>query len=163
MRICVASLFLTFSFVSQSQLLIKQDVFKTEMKDMFLQANKGFPSEEIACSTADGVMIKRDGEAPVLQLKYNCFSSDEAVKTKEMLASMVTEILPPGDYSANKGYGAAYFDYLKWLFEFDSTDFAEKKKRPSIEIGALQNGDQYTVMIYVRSPHFIGQYTPRWD
>lgn len=94
---------------------------------------------------------------------YACAGRDEAKKLKEHLALHVATTLPRGDFKKTQGYGAQYFDYLKYTFEYNTDVYAETKKRPTVEIGALKVGEDYAVEVLISEPYFRDQYTPKWD
>jgi hypothetical protein len=98
-----------------------------------------------------------------LRIVYECAGRDEAKRLKDHLALHIETTLPKGDFKKVTGYGAQYFDYLKYTFEYNTEVYAETKKRPTIEIGALKVGDSYVVEVLISEPYFRDQYTPVWN
>ena len=145
---------------------IEHNAFKQDFRAAFEQSIGGFDikAEAPALNGATQTTIVEDKEqgSTSWKVEYRVAGRDEAKKLKEQLAVLVEGALPPGDYKKTQGYGADYFDYLKYTFEFNSEVYAEVNKRPAIEIGALKEGDAYVVVLLLRQPYFPGQYTVKW-
>lgn len=162
-----ALVFAVLPVFALGQILIEKEAFQKEFKEAFqasvngLEAYKKTDPVLTSCNVSE-FFYEEDKGIWGLKMTFNCYAKDEAIRTKDMLAEQVEGALPSADFKKAKSYGASYFDYLKWAFEFDSPTFAEKKKRPSIEIGALQEGDDYRVVVTLMEPYFKNQYSPNW-
>jgi hypothetical protein len=161
-------LFCLLPIMSLGQIILDKEAFAKEFETAFSESIQGLESFKdtepvlLSCNRAD-FEYEEDNGIWSLKMVFNCYSKDEAIRTKDMLANEVEKGLPAADFSRTKGYGAEYIDYLKWSFEFDSPKFAEKKKRPSVEIGVLKHGEDYRTVITLREPYFKKQYSPSWD
>lgn len=157
--------FCLLPIISLGQILLDKETFAREFQTAFSESIAGledFKDTEpvfLACNRAVFEYEEKNGIWG-LKMIFNCYSKDEAIRTKDMLADEVEKVLPASDFSRTKGYSSEYIDYLKWTFEFDSVTFAEKKKRPSVEIGFLMHGEDFRTTITLREPYFKNQYSP---
>lgn len=165
------SLFILFALAPLfgfGQIILEKEAFAKEFTLAFSESVKGLESFKeskpviVACNRAD-FEYEDDNGIWALKMVFNCYSKDEAIRTKDLLGDEVEKLLPPGDFKRTKSYGAQYIDYLKWAFDFDSDTFAEQKKRPSVEIGVTKEGEDYRTTITLREPYFKNQYSPSWD
>ena len=154
-------------FIAQGYAQISEDAFKTEFRNWFNQSIKGLDTQNRNASfeSAATCMIQEDKDKGIVSMVaiYKAADKDEATLLKQELGDLVEASLPAGDYARTKSYGARYFDYLKIAFEYNSDVFAEKKKRPSVEIGAIKRDSGYTIELILFEPYFKNQYSPKWD
>lgn len=145
---------------------IEIDAFKSSFQPIIEQSIKGFNTGEAApafpaSSSTEYVVNESEGKTS-FRAVFSVEGRDAAIKLKEHLAMHVEQTLPEGDFKKAKGYGAEYFDYLKYTFEYNTNVYADVKKRPVIVIGALKDGDVYTVEMILTQPFFPNQYSPVW-
>jgi hypothetical protein len=150
-----------------AQVSISEDTFKNELKEWFTKSISGLDPDNRTGSLegATSCLILEDKDKGIISMMaiYKAETKDEATSLKIQLGDLVEGCLPVGDYSRTKSYSAKYFDYLKIAFEFNSDVFAEKKKRPSIDIGAVKRDDGYSVELILFEPYFKNQYSPKWE
>lgn len=169
--IVMKSLLLLLAFsplIGFGQIILDKEAFAKEFTLAFSESVRGLEAFKnsnpvmVSCNRAEFEYEEQNG-IWALKMVYNCYSKDEAIRTKDLLGDQVEKLLPAGDFKRSKSYGSEYIDYLKWSFDFDSDTYADQKKRPSIEIGVSKVGEDFRTTITLREPYFKNQYSPSWD
>lgn len=89
---------------------------------------------------------------------YPLADKEAAKALKKSLGDQVEALLPAGDFVRSETYSADCFDYMKTVLDFNTPKFADKKKRPVIELKAIDNeGVRLDLLIY--EPYFKNQYS----
>ncbi len=132
-----------------------QEVFDASIAGL-KKIEKQAPS--IEGSSSAGIYLDEAKEIYIYRAEYKVLTRDEAQELKKELARQVLLNLPDGDYKHKESYGSEYHDYLKYTFEYDTTTFAEVKKRPIVQIGILKKDNDYQVELLILEPYFKNQY-----
>ncbi|MFT5182967.1 MAG: hypothetical protein ACI84C_000089 [Flavobacteriales bacterium] len=154
------------SLLAQSQ-NIEVGEFQKAFKPIIEASTHGYDTQStsfnLPAATSTEYIVDESVGKTSFRAVYACTGRDASKKLKAHLAMHVESTLPAGDFKKVQGYGAQYFDYLKYTFEYNTDVYAETKKRPTIEIGALKVGKEYVVEVLISEPYFRDQYTPKWN
>lgn len=101
-----------------------------------------------------------DKEKGLYYFKANFLKNDKesAKAAKKSLADRIEVLLPKDDFIKAESYSSDCFDYMKIVIDYNSTKFADKKKRPIIELHAT-SGDEAFLELYIFESYFKNQYS----
>lgn len=153
---------------------ISQD-FKTEFRKIFTSSIKGLESAKGVAvgggwATAEkltgytNATIKKDDDLGVLYIQFSivCSSEEEGKKLMATKEAEVMDALPAGQYNKTSTYDMDFIPSMKTLFEFNSQKMADLQKRPSLEMGLIDDNGRVLLVLNLFEPYFKNQYTPQF-
>lgn len=160
------ALLLPIAMLSQSTLKegIQEIINESVSGLISIKLDNGSPSGSKVCLPDAQCAIVMDDEKGLLffEAVYPFASKEEASNAKKSLGDRIEKVLPGGDFIRAETYSADCYDYMKTVLDFNTDKFADKKKRPVIEIRAISK-DNIRVEVRIYEPYFKNQYKPVWD
>lgn len=128
-----------------------------------IKLDNGSPSGSKVCLPDAECAVVMDADKGLLffEAVYPFASKEEASSARKSLGDKIEQILPKGDFVRAETYSADCYDYMKTVLDYNTDKFADKKKRPVIEIRAISK-DNIRVEVRIYEPYFKNQYKPVW-
>jgi len=139
-----------------------QGGLKYEFQSAFLNSIKGLENSAANLHGFDRSLIAKIESLGVFALtaekEYPSLADAETALAK--LTDEIATFLPVGEFNSRRTYSANYAGSMKTLFEFNSSKMADQQKRPTIEMGIVETGSNFTLTLTLFEPYFKNQYKP---
>jgi hypothetical protein len=139
-----------------------QEGLKTDFQSAFTTSIKGLQNSKPAMKGFDRVNVIKDETLGVYGAKCEKTypSADEAETALQKMTAEIAAWLPAGEYASRRTYNSTYAGSMKTMFEFNSGKMADQQKRPTIELGVVEDGGKFVLTMILFEPYFKNQYKP---